>query len=323
MLTARLRWMLSLVAAFSAATATLVAVAGTANPVFDLDRLREVAAHLRQQTGGPVKAHLAPKGAGLVLVVRYVPGAEERASEARLARQMDRLLEQAVIRYVGFVDEVTIRAVSPEEFLGLAGGGAPSRTNRLAELLGRLDRQGVLAYGDYHWPVKVRACRDWRYVLIHHSAADLGSAETIGRWHRRGRHWDALGYQFVIGNGRGSGDGQIEVGERWLYQQVGAHAGVNKLRKSDAEKNKYNEEAVGICLVGNFYSPAGGTGPTEMQMESLRVLTLYLLLKFDLRADAVLGHGDVAMTDCPGDLFPLRQFRAEVRRDLARLEALR
>src|SRR5205809_827024 len=75
-----------------------------------------------------------------------------------------------------------------------------------------------------------------------------GSAAEFDKYHRS-KGWDGLGYHFVIGNGTGSGDGQVEVGYRWKRQMVGAHAG-------NAE---YNQRGIGICLVGDFQN---GHNPT-------------------------------------------------------------
>ena len=50
--------------------------------------------------------------------------------------------------------------------------------------------------------------RQWKYVVIHHSASGTGNAETFDKLHREKRGWvNGLGYDFVIGNGNGSGNG--------------------------------------------------------------------------------------------------------------------
>jgi len=101
--------------------------------------------------------------------------------------------------------------------------------------------------------------RDWKYVVVHHSASDSGSAAEFDKYHREQRGWEnGLGYHFVIGNGSGSHDGKIEIGNRWKRQIDGAHAGVKK----------YNHYGIGICLVGNFNK----TYPTQAQMSSLSVV---------------------------------------------------
>ncbi|KKO18072.1 MAG: N-acetylmuramoyl-L-alanine amidase [Candidatus Brocadia fulgida] len=98
--------------------------------------------------------------------------------------------------------------------------------------------------------------RNWRYIVIHHSASASGSAAQFDKYHREKRRWEnGLGYHFVIGNGNGAPDGKIEIGNRWISQIDGAHAGVQE----------YNHYGIGICLVGNFNE----SYPTAAQMASL------------------------------------------------------
>src|SRR5262245_42419282 len=87
------------------------------------------------------------------------------------------------------------------------------------------------------------APRPWKWIVIHHSATPTGGAAVFDKMHRD-KGWDELGYDFVIGNGTDSGNGQVEVGSRWPKQKWGAHA--------KTPNNEYNERGIGICLVGNF-----------------------------------------------------------------------
>jgi len=134
------------------------------------------------------------------------------------------------------------------------------------------------------------AARKWRYVVIHHSGTDEGSAAAFDRYHRKVKGWKGLAYHFVIGNGRGTVDGAVEVGSRWKGQRVGAHAGVPK----------YNNFGIGICLVGNFEKSV----PTKKQMEALRRLLRYVMSRFDIRSSDVIRHCDIVPTKCPGKRFP-------------------
>lgn len=133
--------------------------------------------------------------------------------------------------------------------------------------------------------------REWKYIVIHHSASDSGSAAEFDKFHRDKRHWEnGLGYHFVIGNGNGTGDGQIEIGNRWTHQINGAHAGVQE----------YNHFGIGICLVGNFNE----SYPTEAQMDSLYALVEYLQKRCHIPSENVLMHRHCKETDCPGKNFP-------------------
>lgn len=142
------------------------------------------------------------------------------------------------------------------------------------------------------------ASRSWQWIVIHHSATPNGNAAIFDRQHRA-KGWDELGYHFVIGNGTNSGDGQVEVGSRWPVQKWGAHA--------KTPDNRFNEQGIGICLVGNF----DNTRPTEKQVQSLSKLVAYLMQTYRIPPSRVIGHSDTGKsTDCPGRNLNL----AEVRR---------
>ena len=57
--------------------------------------------------------------------------------------------------------------------------------------------------------------RDWDYIVLHHTASESGSVASIHEEHLRrkdknGNAWLGIGYHFVIGNGSGMDDGEIE-----------------------------------------------------------------------------------------------------------------
>jgi len=133
--------------------------------------------------------------------------------------------------------------------------------------------------------------RPWRFIVIHHSATATGSAGEFDRMHKA-KGWDELGYHFVIGNGTGSGDGEVEVGSRWPKQKHGAHTKVTG-------HPEYNDVGIGICLVGNF----DVTRPTEAQMQSLARLVRFLMDRYDVPRSRIYGHGQLKPTDCPGRNF--------------------
>ncbi len=143
----------------------------------------------------------------------------------------------------------------------------------------------------------------WRYIIIHHSGTDKGSALTFDRYHNLRGFTRGLGYHFVIDNGtKGKFDGQIEVSPRWLKQQDGAHC----------QASGMNTKGIGISLVGNF----NYGGPTEKQMESLVYLVNRLRRYYNIPKSNIMGHGDVlgARTDCPGKNFPWSRFWSLLKR---------
>lgn len=138
------------------------------------------------------------------------------------------------------------------------------------------------------WAVALR--RNWKYIVIHHSATDFGNAARFDTIHRR-KGWDELGYHFVITNGQGGPDGAVQVGSRWIKQKHGAHCG-------GTPGNEYNEVGIGICLVGNFNDHM----PTEAQLASLDELVEFLATYCDITPRNVIAHRDApnAATDCCG-----------------------
>lgn len=143
----------------------------------------------------------------------------------------------------------------------------------------------------------------WEYLVLHHSATSAGSAGVFGRYHRQARGWEELGYHFVIGNGRGSQDGRVEVGDRWTRQKPGAHAG----------SALYNTRGIGVCLVGNFSQ----SQPTPAQYDSLLRLCTYLMRKCGIPLANVKRHREVGSTECPGVNFPFEKLLGDLRLTLA------
>ncbi|MFH1023026.1 MAG: N-acetylmuramoyl-L-alanine amidase [Planctomycetota bacterium] len=140
--------------------------------------------------------------------------------------------------------------------------------------------------------------RPWKYIVIHHSDTTNGNAAKFDRYHREEKGWEnGLGYDFVIGNGTDSGDGEIETGPRWRQQLIGAHAG-NK---------EYNEYGIGVCLVGNFEEGR----PSARQTAALKTLTRWLMERYHIPTTHIRRHKDVrdnGITECPGRFFRFREF---------------
>jgi len=144
--------------------------------------------------------------------------------------------------------------------------------------------------------------KKWAAVVIHHSATEKGNAAIFDKWHSEVKHWEGIGYDFVIGNGIDSGDGQVEVTFRWRKQIPGAHCGGTR-------GNWANKDAVGICLVGNF----NRTVPTKRQMESLLKLIRFLQKQYGISKSRIYGHKDTPgarVTECPGRKFPMARLKS-------------
>ncbi|HUV63998.1 MAG TPA: peptidoglycan recognition family protein [Sedimentisphaerales bacterium] len=143
--------------------------------------------------------------------------------------------------------------------------------------------------------------KDWSAIIIHHSATQNGNAAIFDKMHREQNHWDGIGYDFLIGNGTDSGDGEVEVTFRWLRQIPGAHTG-------GTPGNWANEDGIGICLVGNFDQ----TTPTPQQMQSLAKLVRFLQRRYGIPQGRIFGHGSTPgghVTRCPGTKFPMSRLK--------------
>jgi hypothetical protein len=144
----------------------------------------------------------------------------------------------------------------------------------------------------------------WQYIVVHNSGTRQGNAAAFDYYHRHFRRMqNGLAYHFVIGNGTSTGNGQIEVGDRWRRQINGGHVHSDYL----------NNIALGICLVGDFNRDQ----PTRAQLDCCEELIRYLRQrcgKFDnSHYPVVKPHRDINPprwpTDCPGDVFPYSWFR--------------
>lgn len=144
--------------------------------------------------------------------------------------------------------------------------------------------------------------KGWTAIVIHHSGTKNGSAAIFDKWAKEGRHWEGVGYDFVIGNGTNSGDGQVEVTFRWRNQIIGAHCG-------GTLGNWANKDAVGICLVGNF----NYTVPTSQQVRSLVKLVRFLQERYRIPKSRIYNHKTTPgarVTDCPGRRFPMFKLKS-------------
>lgn len=124
--------------------------------------------------------------------------------------------------------------------------------------------------------------KETTYIIIHHSAGISGNVEAFRKDHKKrlddnGENWKDIGYHFVITNGNGGLDGEIQIGRP--IKKVGSHA-----------KGR-NHDSVGICLVGvNVF--------TKKQIESAAdsIAALCYLYNIDMSSKTVQRHSG----SCPG-----------------------
>lgn len=140
----------------------------------------------------------------------------------------------------------------------------------------------------------------WQAIVIDHTGSPYGTPASIDLRHKS-QGLRGLGYDFVIGNGEGMGDGEIHVGERWLEQLPGAHT-------AGPEGEWYNRHAIGIALIGDGDRRAF----SDAQMSRLLDLVAALAREYDIPPERIVLHSDVAAAVGPGRYFPAAALREQV-----------
>ncbi|MGB9813546.1 MAG: N-acetylmuramoyl-L-alanine amidase [Thermovenabulum sp.] len=141
------------------------------------------------------------------------------------------------------------------------------------------------------------------HIMIHHSATEQGNADIFRRYHMS-KGWRDIGYHFVICNGNGGKDGEIQKGR--AETEAGAHC----------LEGNMNQKALAICLVGNFDDHK----PSNAQYQSLVKLTRELMKKYNIPIDNIVMHRQYAINkatgkpykSCPGWAFDLDEFKKMV-----------
>jgi len=137
----------------------------------------------------------------------------------------------------------------------------------------------------------------WKYIFIHHSHTATGNAVSLGQGMMGG-----VGDHFVIGNGDGAEDGEVQISQRWVEQAAAL---------PPAGANKIDGACISICLVGDFDAKI----PTQTQLGRLNQLVAALQSRLHIDADNILlidqpntGAGAAGI----GRYFPKSAFRAKL-----------
>ncbi len=117
--------------------------------------------------------------------------------------------------------------------------------------------------------VKGEETRDWTGIVIHHSATERGSVDSIRKYHIEVNGWDDIGYHFIIAQ-----SGEIFDGRP--LSKIGAHA----LGR--------NSTHIGVCLIGQ-------KSFTGIQKANLRGLCRVLAEQYDIKS--IEPHHE----QCPGE----------------------
>ena len=156
----------------------------------------------------------------------------------------------------------------------------------------RHKREKAWRIGDEQW--RNNDLRVWTFIDIHHSATRGGSLAAFDKVHRKRKMNNGVAYHFVIGNGNGIADGEVEVSGRW-HRQIGSGA---------TKDDFFNNSSIAICLVGDFTKKH----PTSAQMDSLTRLIKTLTSVYNIPIERVLSHQRIrkSSTLCPGKNFDMQ-----------------
>jgi len=133
----------------------------------------------------------------------------------------------------------------------------------------------------------------WKFIYTTISATAGGNAETLAI------PGTGLCDHFLIGNGSGLPDGEIQISPRWNSQQPpAAPPGVDSIQPT----------CISICVVGDF----DHSMPTPTQVRRLSQLVTTLQTQFRLGADKVIVLNDTAPPASIGRYFPVTSFRDQI-----------
>lgn len=137
----------------------------------------------------------------------------------------------------------------------------------------------------------------WQSIYVHHSRTARGDAASLAH----GEQQQGCGDHFVIGNGDGALDGEIQFTQRWNLQQPAEPAA--GLADIDAT-------CISICIVGDF----DRTAPTPTQIKRLEHLAQTLQEQFRIPATAVWLFDRANSPAGAGRYFPATAFQGQLLR---------
>ena len=140
----------------------------------------------------------------------------------------------------------------------------------------------------------------WQYIYIRHSRTAAGSALSISQ--PKG----GLGDHFVIGNGDGAVDGEIQIGQRRDTQTSAT---------PPAGASSIDPACISICLIGDFDQ----TRPTPTQLHRLVQLVNTLQARFRVPAQNIMLVNQPKSPSGIGKYFP----QSALREQLAALSRIR
>jgi N-acetyl-anhydromuramyl-L-alanine amidase AmpD len=133
----------------------------------------------------------------------------------------------------------------------------------------------------------------WKYIYIHHSRSTTSNSPTIANTNGE------LADHFVIGNGDGLVDGEVQMGQRWEAQQSAAAPGRGM---------KIDPSCISICVVGDFDQ----SRPTPTQIRRLAQLVSTLQAHYHIPLAHVALAEQTQSVAGIGRFFPGSAFREQL-----------
>ncbi|QSF45050.1 peptidoglycan recognition protein family protein [Paenibacillus tianjinensis] len=145
-----------------------------------------------------------------------------------------------------------------------------------------------------HFREPLQPLQDVDSIIVHHTEEEGWDIHRTHAYHQDTMNWSGIGYNFFI-EAPGVADGQIRSGR-------GYHVGAHTLGR--------NETSIGVCMSGNMDLHH----PSKRQMDSLLRLCRYLMDRYKLSPEDVVGHREVAgvTKSCPGSHVDMNWIRMKL-----------
>lgn len=144
----------------------------------------------------------------------------------------------------------------------------------------------------YTTPTPVSIGR-WKYIYVHHSRTTVGSAATLAR------SANGTTDHFVITNGNGGADGDVQITSLWSKQESAA---------SPTGAGSIDPACISVCLVGDFDRAL----PTAGQQHRLAQLINSLQAQLRLSTHCVIMLDQPGSPAAVGRHFPTSDFSSQI-----------
>lgn len=122
----------------------------------------------------------------------------------------------------------------------------------------------------------------WDSIEIYYSGTQSGNIQQVAFLCGMANP-DDVNCHFVICNGLGGGDGQIQPTERWQRQEP-----VNREWLNHEPQSQSGGQTIFICVIADYES----TRPTKLQIQTTKALVKGLCSRFDIQSESIHTPGD-------------------------------